>query len=268
MTSRLAIQEIGEGLAEGENSGGNLCPFCNGGGSGDHSLSVVRKSAMILYICHRDSCQAKGGIPAYGNPKRDTGPKERRVYVTSPSPLPDKHRDKLKDMYFLSDVELRRADVGWTEAYSPPGLGRVYMPVYNQQGKQRGYVCRDLYKEQNPKALSFVFRDDDTKLAWYLYSRTAPLVIVEDNISAIRASSYVNAVALQGTSISDDMVDEMIRSAMGPVYLCLDKDATRTAVKLSLRIRPRLVTRVVPLEKDLKDHTREELDDWMKTTIG
>ena len=267
MNARLKIQEIGEELHDGQSSGGNTCPICNGGAQGDTSLSVTRKGSLVLYLCHRASCGASGAVPTYGDPRRgcSPGPRPKRVYVTNPDPLPDEVRQLMVDKYHLSNEEIARADLGWTDYYSPRGKGRVYAPLYTPTGHIRGYNVRDLYKEQSPKDLIFVFKEVDCKLAWYMRGRDTPLVLVEDRISALRLSSYVNAASLNGTDITNDMVDEIRRTSLGPIYLCLDKDATMKAVKQVVKLRGILPSlKAIPLSLDIKDMPRLELDEWIK----
>lgn len=267
--ARLIIQEIGEELHDGQSLGGQLCPVCSGGGSGDRSLSVTRKGSLILYLCHRASCGASGAVATYGSPRgSSSGPRPKRVYVTKPDPLPPEVRELLQAKYYLTDLELARGELGWTTYYSPAGKGRVYAPLFTPQGKVRGYNCRDVYKEQTPKDLIFLFREDDCKLAWYLHSRQAPLVLVEDRLSALRLSSYVNAASLNGTDIGDAMVDEIRRTALGPIYLCLDKDATMKAVKQVIKLKGVLPMKSLPLSMDIKDMPREELSEWVTKSAG
>lgn len=265
-TAVLDLLQLAAEISEGSAVAGQLCPFCNGGSSKERTLSLKREGRYVLYICHRDSCGHRGKLNVATRAAKEIR-QRKRSFVTNPSKLSDGDLSYLYYRYNLSDQEVSRLEPGWTTKYSPEGLGRVYLPCFRYDGTVRGYTVRDLTGSQSPKSLSFKYREDEPKLCWYYTSRKLPLIIVEDQFSAIRASSYCNSVALLGTHLSDDAIDEIRGVHHGKVFLALDKDATMTAVKTVVQNNSRLKMTVTALGRDLKDLTREELDSFFKDNM-
>jgi len=90
-------------------------------------------------------------------------------------------------------------------------------------------------------------------------------VLVEDQISAIRlAQEGVDSISLMGTHLPEESA-AYIRQITGSLIICLDKDATLVAYEhrktYSLMFN-RLT--VLPLQRDIKDMTNEELTEWIQ----
>jgi hypothetical protein len=135
------------------------------------------------------------------------------------------------------------------------------MPTMDQNGETYGYVVRKLDGQVGPKTLSFL---DGNKGAWYGCEGSSELVIVEDQLSALRASEYMNAVALLGVNMTDEVV-RCIEKAPGytGIFLALDADAFPTAIKLAHRVRPKFKMKVMKLKQDLKNMNEQELIDTL-----
>lgn len=102
-------------------------------------------------------------------------------------------------------------------------------------------------------------------MAWYRNRDSSVLVIVEDQLSAIRLLDYkVDSVALLGTNLNEERVAEIAEQKYNKVYLALDKDAFSLAVNYILGFRSKLPLHLLRLEKDIKNQAKEELDELMK----
>ena len=108
---------------------------------------------------------------------------------------------------------------------------------------------------RKPKVVSHI---EKGAIAWYVNRTTPGIVIVEDQLSALRASDYLTSVALLGTNLSEERVLEIKKAGRGPVYLALDNDATASAVKYVVKYRSVLPMQLLRLAKDIKDMTDEE----------
>lgn len=97
-------------------------------------------------------------------------------------------------------------------------------------------------------------------MAWFTNVRSSGIIIVEDQLSAIRASDYLTSVALLGTHLNDERVQELRAAKTRPIYLALDNDAIGTAVKHVVKYKSLLPMQLVRLSKDIKDMTHEEAD--------
>lgn len=87
------------------------------------------------------------------------------------------------------------------------------------------------------------------------------IVLVEDMLSATKLNQLgIRSVCLLGTNINDNLVNRLLELNEEHVVLALDKDATAKAVKLSMSIGYLFKKfTVLPLEKDIKDMTSEEI---------
>ena len=137
------------------------------------------------------------------------------------------------------------------------------MSVRAPNDTHRGWVLRALGSTERTKALTYI-EDEQEGLSWYKTSPHAPTVLVEDIPSSVRASKYMNAVALLGTGIGASRAMEILKYAAGTIYLALDQDATdqsfRWAKKWSLLWGD---VKVLPLTRDLKNMNEEELKELL-----
>ena len=147
----------------------------------------------------------------------------------------------------------------WTTDYG----GRVAMSVRSPRDTHRGWSLRALRTTRGTKALTYG-QDDEELLSWYRTHPGAPTVLVEDIPSAVRASKYMNAVALLGTGIGLARATEIGEYATHGVIVALDQDAINLSFKWA-RMWGLLWgdVSVLPLEVDLKDMNEQELKELL-----
>lgn len=258
-------------LAEGVSVRG-VCPSCEGGSTGEHSLSVTRSDGVLLYKCHRAMCSVRGraatlgnqAVPAQsGTPRRLSG--RERYEALGKGPLPAGVAAFLRHKYYLGERHFNRGGLQWTQGLSDPGYGRVVMPVRDRKGELYGFTARKIDSQNGPKTLSFI---EDSRGAWYTKLYSKEIMLVEDQLSAIRVADYMNSVALLGTNVSESLVRELIAGGYTTVYVALDKDAYRKAISIVLDLRDRLPIKSIHQLTDAKDKTREELERWIKVNTG
>lgn len=137
------------------------------------------------------------------------------------------------------------------------------MSILSPKGTHRGWVLRNDGSSQ-PKALTYVEEGEDA-LSWYLCHESAPTVLVEDIPSAVRASTYVNAVALCGTGIGSDRASEIAEYATRPIVVALDQDATAKSFEYVKKYN--LLwdgPRVLPLKQDIKNMQETQVCDLLR----
>lgn len=123
-----------------------------------------------------------------------------------------------------------------------------------------------------PKNLVEMFNDTDPVMAWYpmmvgLNSKV-PIVLVEDQFSALRACSYMHSAALIGTNLSEKKVHALLRGGMRRVIIALDADATGRAAGIVTKYRSLFdMIQMLPLTKDLKDMSEDELSDLLEPLL-
>jgi DNA primase len=131
------------------------------------------------------------------------------------------------------------------------------MPTMDEDGAVYGYVVRKLDNQNGPKTLSIF---DKNVGAWYHCESSDELMIVEDQISALRASRYMNAVALMGTTMTDAVLNTIrLTPIYQNIFIALDADAFPVAIKMAHRCRPYFKSKVIKLSKDIKDMEEDEL---------
>lgn len=129
------------------------------------------------------------------------------------------------------------------------------MPVVDEGMTLYGYTARKLDDQPGPKTLSFF---ENKRGAWYFNPSSLDVIIVEDQLSAIRASKYINAVALMGTDIPEAVLNTL-RDKAGKIFLALDKDAYRKSLKITMKNAARIKLTPIKVPKDLKDMNEHEL---------
>lgn len=253
-------------ITDGVSVTGRICPKCNGGNSGEGSLAVSRSGDTLLFICHRASCGWRGRINLNGGgavsgespaPSAERSDGRNRYASLGQGALPEEIKRYLADQYEIGELLQAKGLLRWTTKHSPPGHGRLVLPVIDHAGYPYGYVARKLDNQNGAKTFTFA---SDTEGAWYMNrSSGTRLVIVEDQLSALKASQFVNAVALLGTNISEATLTAIKAGRYTDIYLALDADAFPKSIKLAVELRPHLKLNVIRLRKDLKNMAKVDI---------
>lgn len=243
-------------LAEGETRAGQVCPQCEGGNDGKRTLSVSRVNGILLWHCHRDSCTFSG---RYGGRLGASSPRKKssrgmvgRTYVRSAETIPEKERHYLFSRLRLTPQHVSRAQLGWDSSSN-----RLVQPVFTSDNEVAGCCLRAL-DGREPKSLSHTEQD---AMAWYTTRDSDSLIVVEDIFSAIRASDYMNSVALLSTHLNDGRVKQIREAGFSEAFLALDNDAYSKSIQYAILFRSQVKFIPVQLSKDIKDMTYEEADD-------
>ena len=91
------------------------------------------------------------------------------------------------------------------------------------------------------------------------------LFIVEDCPSACCVSFSVSGLSLMGTTLLDEYID--IIKNYEKVFVALDKDATSKAYIMMRKLRNYVPTKLIVLNKDLKDMERGERNEFIRRYI-
>lgn len=110
---------------------------------------------------------------------------------------------------------------------------------------------------------------------WYRYGNSKrPFVsgngkrvacLVEDAASACSVSHLVAGVAVLGTNLLDEHIETL--KEYDQVFVALDKDATDKALGMVKILCRHVPTKLMVLSRDLKNLTKEELDDFLRSHI-
>lgn len=270
-SNRYDIELTYGSLSEGETMAGQICPACNGGSKKEGSLSVSRSGGVLLFNCHRASCQFSGYV---GATPGNVGSTSSTKATSSNAYIPTTQLDAgdfvlLAEEFGLSRQAIELAGFRRVQATTGNYAGRLCFPIYGPDSRERGEVYRS-YSGGYPKTITRLRNPDDLAFCWYIRRRASPvLVIVEDQISAVKVSEYYDSAALLGTNFSEAKVKEVKARGYKRIYLCLDNDATGVAVRLILKYRSALPQlQVIGLDKDIKNMDEEEFETFLAKLEG
>ena len=91
-------------------------------------------------------------------------------------------------------------------------------------------------------------------------------IIVEDCPSACCVSNIASGIALMGTTLLDEHIDVIKR--FDKVYVALDEDATSKAYMMIRKLRNYVPTKLIVLNKDLKDMQIGERNEFIRRYIN
>jgi hypothetical protein len=233
-------------LKDGETSRVN-CPFCGG----KNTLTVSNLDGNIVWNCYKASCSAKGGKRvgrSLDNIKAKlANPNHKTVLKRRPTPLPaiNSHPDQHEAVMEYLD------DNNCIQAYEDSAISITYDPAKNRvlfwMNDGEGAVGRSLTSGTKPKWLSY---GNTAGILAVGNSDTA--IVVEDAASAcsVYTTGIYTGVALLGTNLSSEQ--KHLLKSYSRIIICLDKDASSKAVRLSCRLKGIANVTVRFLEHDLK----------------
>jgi hypothetical protein len=258
-SDRDNVTLIGSNLSEGDTIR-EVCPRCGGGTSGERSLSVSRKEGHLIWYCFRAKCNFKGATGSSGVPQivkaERKADRKRKMWDGKTYPVPDDVVQRISDTWNMAVPD----DWWWTTDYG----GRIAMSIRGPKFNHRGWVLRSIVATKGAKALTYVY-EGEQGLSWYKTSPHRGTILVEDIPSAIRASRYVNSVALLGTGVGIDRAIEIAENAPRPLVLALDQDATAESFRWARRYA--LLwgdIRVQPLKVDIKNMEEKAIEELLE----
>ena len=226
------------------------------------------QSSSGVDVHGRDFCHACGkDFPGKGKdllPKKQPPRKSLELPVWDPFDcFPDKAYDYLNKFHYVRDERCF-----WSSKYD-----RLCFPYYKKDdflynGPETMIGCWMRSLDQQPKwklagSKDFAWVYFKARKVWESeeteYRLNNTIVLVEDVISAIRVSKYLDCVHLGGTSINKSTED--LLNAYINVYIFLDGDEAgkNGAMKIRNKLKLNYNVRVIRAKKDPKCHTDEEL---------
>lgn len=267
MSTTLSISELAKLLTEGELLR-DVCPFCCGGASGEVSFSMRREQNTARYKCFRATCNASGKYIYKGD----------QVIRNASGAPPDIHAKRYALPSLPLDVSMasylgykfqipRQTLLHYT--FASTADNRLIIPIRDVMGRVVGEELKNYpIVSCNHGALKTQILVDKGVPVMSWYNRSYPLVngqdsiqpdattlvIVEDQISAVKASILCHSVALLGVGLTVDKIAEIADVGYKSVLLALDSDAFTASVR-NFRNAHALIDnlRIVRLTKDIKD---------------
>jgi hypothetical protein len=191
------------------------------------------------------------------------------VYIGATKDLSVKQREYLHSKYCFS-----QEDIEFGRITTTPNESQLVIPVFSPNRSVRGHITREEMEGGRKRVLSWKLLNEPWQ-SWYMWgSPTNILLVVEDQLSAIRVCRYVNSVALLGTLLSKEKLEEIIKYYVKPsakepkVVICLDKDATAKGIKYLKDYKHLLNLSCSFLSKDIKNMTEEECHTFLMEIIA
>jgi hypothetical protein len=233
------------------------CPACGREGK----FSITRTSTGLLYNCFRDACPTAGHVSADGVGRTRVKGKPRRDATLRPYDGPLRPLRAWEKARFLVKNGLRPEWIETMGRWKWAPEERCYaFPILDPRGFERGVVLRR-YDGRAPKSLTRQHTAGPT-LSWYTRGDFSRVIVVEDQVSALKMARWCTSVALLGTALSHEGAQEIASMRAGHVTIALDNDAINTAYKLKdwfgLLFSS---TDVLQLKKDVKDMTSFEIQE-------
>lgn len=227
-----------------------LCPFCKGGSSKEHSFQITKTKTGVLYYCFRASCGERGFIQTISAAPKSL-PKAKKEFT--PHIFKEEERELTDDevRYFVRKYSLNPEKCRSYINYSP-STKRHVLPCFTMEGYVHAKNLRS-YAGAIPKSL--LYRETQYPiLSYYPFSTKADtVVIVEDQISAIKLAELCPSVALLGTTMSWDKVNAIINN-YNKAIIMLDPGAEGAALGILKKWGPYFSRiRGVFLREDPKD---------------
>lgn len=287
--SAEAIQLLGADLHIGQAHAGLTCPFCRGGQRRDASLRIWRNAGGLGFRCYRLKCGRHGFVREAGaasilhsvKARSQKNSRSMKVYRGQPEPLPPEHVH-----FYMQRFGIPLGYLQWARVQYDADEQRHVWPILDPYLRTRGHNLRAASASwqrmpdgqeigqggvpvpiREPKVLTY-FQTEQPRLCWYRVRNRGALVLVEDQISALRASKYVDSCALLGTELHADMAAEIARQGYPRVLLALDQDATGKTYSTIRRYGGMLPLEPLPLERDIKDMTEQRVQELLTAKEG
>ena len=238
------------------------CPMCHR----HNTFSVTDTGFERLWYCFHADCHTKGSTGVQLTKENSkVAFKERLTKQISdtefvvPNTFVSLSRSKAAEAYVKK--------VGSYDAYLN-GLADIR---YDFQQERVVYLVK-----HNNKIVDATGRSlNGRKPKWRRYGRSKypyvcgrdrlDLFIVEDCPSACCVSDSVFGLALMGTTLLDEHID--VIKNYKKVFVALDKDATSKAYIMMRKLRNYVPTKLIVLNKDLKDMERGERNEFIRRYI-
>lgn len=241
------------------------CPFCKD--KTEKTCSITRKTGFLLYNCYRASCNRHGIIGDSFIPTKKSTKEFEPKYFTGDSYLVEQSDlDSIGyDKYLtLDDCDTECIRISHKEK-------RLIFPLYTYAGYQWGEMTKTWIKGKKPKTI--LYRHEDVPTIHFPFFTIQDsimykeLCIVEDILSAIKVSKITPCCAILGTHLSEDMFKLLSSQGWTTYILMLDNDATLKSIGIKNKYGSLANFHVIPMSKDPKEHTLDELEEMVKPYI-
>ena len=238
------------------------CPIC----ARNNTFSVTDTGFERLWYCFHADCHTKGSTGVQltkTNSKVAFKERVTKQTVNADFVVPD----TFVSLSRSKEAEAYVKRVGSYNAY----LDGLVDIRYDFQQERVVYLVKSDNKVVDGTGRSL----DGRKPKWRRYGTskypfvcgsTDNCLVVEDCPSACSVSNLATGLALMGTTLLDDHID--VIKKFKKAYVALDKDATSKAYMMVRKLRNYVPTKLIVLNKDLKDMEIGERNDFIRRYIN
>jgi DNA primase len=205
------------------------CWVCNEGG---HKIGVLlRKTGAPKHLI-KEALQLVNEYVSYETDKEEkindvSLPKcYKPLYIKSDDPIYKNAVYYLKQRQ-IGPQEMLRYSIGYCD--SGPYANRIIIPSYDNDGKLNYFIARDIFPNSKFKYKNPPMSKDTVGFEMFI-NWNEPIVLCEGVFDAIAIRK--NAIPLLGKFPSKSLVKKLIKKKVKKIYVALDEDAKKDAVKL------------------------------------
>ena len=271
MNERDTIRAVARDLAP-DASTSLICPYCEGGRTGETSGRVTRSHEGLSFICFRGKCDAPTVWIPNTTPMATSDQTQRQTFIpnlfreeTQTVPI-GVYRALLEE--YLPLEEVTRQGIKW----APASMSLVY-PLWAADGLLLGHQVVRMDRRITPRIRTH--REIEAPLLHCPLQHNRirgahVLTLTEDIISAIKVSQVVPCCSVIGSYLTDGMASQLVNLGVLRGMVFFDGDAAgASGANHSWRRHQHkfpegMVIRIPPAGKDPKDLTLKEIESYVR----
>ena len=205
------------------------CWVCNEGG---HKIGVLLRKVNAPSQLIKEALQLVNEYVSYETDKEEIKhnvslPKEYKpLYIKSNDPIYKNAIYYLKQRRIVPQ-EILRYSIGYCDR--GPYSNRIIIPSYDEDGKLNYFIARDIFPNSRMKYKNPPMSKDIVMFELFI-NYNEPIVLCEGSFDAIAIRK--NAIPLLGKFPSKSLVKKLIKKKVKKIYVALDEDAYKDAIKL------------------------------------
>ena len=206
------------------------CWVCNEGG---HKIGILLRKIGAPKSLIKEALQLVGDYVSYETDKEEIKydvslPREYKpLYIKSNDPIYKNAVYYLKQRR-IGPHEILRYSIGYCD--SGVFSNRIIIPSYDEDGKLNYFIARDIFPNSTMKYKNPPMSKDAVIFELFV-NWDEPVVLVEGSFDAIAVRK--NAIPLLGKFPSKSLVMKLVKKKVKKIYVALDTDAKKDAVKLA-----------------------------------
>lgn len=213
------------------NSGKSHCWTCN---LGAYNIPQLLRKINASHQLIKEALKLSGDYKSYKRDKEEktkwniTLPDHFQPLWKKSDDIVYKHAMNYLNSRDIGLKEIVRYGIGYCN--NGPYANRIIVPSYDVNGKLNYYIARDIFPDSKMKYKNPPCQKNVVIFELFV-NWNKPLVIVEGSFDAIAVKK--NAIPLLGKFPQKELVKRIVTEKVKEIYIALDRDARKDAIKLS-----------------------------------